>query len=267
MNAASTLWWKDEALTSEHFKALAEAGLSAVEISDYHPNFNYLRASWLTETGQVCRDAGLVVATVHTHLAWHDPRLRLMNLEPRWYTRTVENYFRIVDALELLGAKILLTHDLDLNDEDGQENPQKRHQVIGGVRKIADYAQQAGLKLALENLPGRWSGKVAKLQDLIGEIEHPAVGMCLDVAHAFRGDDPVQAARDARQQLLTLHINDSTGEHDHSLPGTANIDWVALMATLRDINYQGFFIYELKDELDLVKLKDNLNWLHGLNGE
>lgn len=242
---------------------MAAAGVQEVEIADYHPNFNYFNARWLKSIGKAARDAGLAVATVHTHLLHYDPELSLMHSDPVRHRRAVEAYLRAVDALALLGARCLLTHDVQLTDEPGG-NPAERERAIAAVREIADYAAAANISLALENVTRGWSSRVANLVGFVEEVNHPAVRMCYDVAHACRADDPVTALRGALAHVNVLHINDQSRTESHLLPGKGDIPWDGVMAALSQAQPDVHFIYELADAAELGALASNFEWLHGL---
>ena len=262
---SSTFWWKDKDLTPALLQEMARGGIAAVELCDYHPNFNYLRAKWLQEIGTASRDAGLEIATVHTHIKWHDPALHVMHADPVRLRRAVEAYLRAVDALAILGAKVLLTHDVQLTG-DGSDRAE-RERAIGAVREIADHAQAAGILVVLENLPAGWSSNVPELRRFVADVDHPNVKSCFDTAHARRGGGDVAAQlRSAAPHVAVLHINDSGANGDHLLPGEGEIPWRETMAAVRETAATAHFIYELADCTNLARLKENFLWLAGLAG-
>ncbi|RMF85476.1 MAG: sugar phosphate isomerase/epimerase [Nitrospinota bacterium] len=261
---SSTFWWREEALVPRHFEQLAAAGVTAVEISDYHPNFDYFRVQRLRETGRVARENGLTIATVHTHLRWYDPALHLAHPEPKRYRRAVEAYLRAVDALAILGSSLLLTHDLDLSGEGGGEDPAARERTVSALREIADYAHAAGMRVVVENMPRGWAADVSRLYSVVKAVDHPALGVCIDTAHAYRGDEVEQALRLTAPHLMALHINDADARVEHLCPGDGQISWATVMQTLHDIGYTGDFVYELDDARHLATLQANFTWLHGL---
>ena len=257
---SSTFCWKDEPLTPDLLEQLAKAGVEEVEIADYHPNFDYFGASWLKATGEAARNAGLSVATVHTHLAHRDPQLVLMHPDPTRRRRAVEAYFRAVDALSLIGACCLLTHDVQLQDAEA-DDPAERERTIAAVREVADYAQAAGMTLVIENLPKGWSSNVTRIAGLVEAIAHPAVKLCFDTAHAARRDDPVRAMKLAAKHTRVIHVNDADGGKNHILPGRGRIDWAGVMTAAAAADHAPHFIYELSDPADIPHLRENFKRL------
>lgn len=261
---SSTYWWRNEPLTPRHIEQMAREGIAVLEISDYHPNFNYLKAQWLREIHQAVQVNGLEVATVHTHLRWYDPALHLTHPDPIRYRRAVEAYLRAVDALVLLGHPLLLTHDLDLAGTDGVEDPKARERTVEALREIAAYCQSAGIQMVVENMPRGWATSVSRLCGVVQEVNHPALGVCIDTAHAYRGDDVNQALKIAASLVTTLHINDADAREEHLLPGKGAIPWRTIMQQLQEIAYTGDFIYELGDPAALPSLQTNFHWLQHL---
>jgi sugar phosphate isomerase/epimerase len=258
---SSTYWWHEEALTAQHIAQMAQAGVAVLEISDYHPNFNYLRVKWLAEIRQVVQDHGLAMSTVHTHLRWHDPALHLAHPDPVRYRRAIEAYLRAVDALVVLGCPILLTHDLDLAGQEGTEDPAARVRTIDALREIADYCQAAGMRIVVENMPRGWAANVSRVCSVVKAVNHPALGICLDTAHAYRGDNVEQAFPLVAPYLHALHINDADTHAEHLMPGEGAIPWSAVMQRLKHVAYTGDFVYELGDATKLSALRTNFSWL------
>lgn len=256
--AASTLWWMDEPLTADHLRQMANAGVEAVELTDYHPNFNYLRATWLREIRDVVEGSGMVVGSVHTHFRWCDPALDLVQADPVRRRRAVEVYLRGVDALSMLGHPVLLTHDIRLPDQGDPQYATVRAGCVEALREIAAYAEPAGIRVAIENMTRGWSTDPGRLLDLADEAGHPGIGLCIDVAHAYVAHDPVGAIRVGGSRALILHVNDAgPGPEAHVLPGRGAIDWAGVMGALRAAGCACPFTYELEAAADLPLVREN----------
>jgi len=265
--ACSTFWWKDQDLRPNDFQSLSDSGVEAIEVSDYHPNFNYFRARWLKEMGKAARDSGLTIATVHTHMTWHDPELRITHTDSIRRRRAIESYLRAVDSLNLLGAEILLTHDLDLweGGPGGSARPEILENARESMMEIAEYASGANIEIVVENKPSGWSSDLARLSRFVQDLGHESVGICFDTAHAYYPySDLVEALTYAGQRVHVLHINDATRERSHLLPGRGEIDWKALVTSISKLVPDAHFVYELRDPRDLGALTPNFEWIRSL---
>lgn len=74
------------------------------------------------------------------------------------------------------------------------------------LASLADLALRHGVRLAIENHGDTGSRHVA---DILGRLDHPAVGSCFDTANAVRtGDDPVESATELARWVMMLHLKD-----------------------------------------------------------
>jgi sugar phosphate isomerase/epimerase len=134
--------------------------------------------------------------------------------------------------------------------------------MLGAFRELGDAAADAGTLVALETgYPRRYG----QFLDLVREIDHGAVGACVDIGHvAFleesgpRGTDEgvanynrnlVELCRELGHQLVHMHVHDvrMADWRDHRQLGTGVIDLAALAAVLREIGYDGLMQFELEE--------------------
>lgn len=76
---------------------------------------------------------------------------------------------------------------------------------------------------------------------LCEDINHPNVGILFDTFHAnIEEKDIGQAYRTVGRYLKHVH----TCENDRGIPGSGHVEWPAVFAALRDINYDGWLTIE-----------------------
>ena len=77
---------------------------------------------------------------------------------------------------------------------------------------------------------------------------------CLDIGHAeMKGMNTTspEMIRALGTRLKALHIHDNDKLHDsHQIPFSMNIDFVAVVKALKEINYNGYFTLECGDYLN-----------------
>lgn len=265
---ASTIFFKNDPLTPRELETLRSAGMACVELTDYHPNWSYLKASWLKQLRQDLADAGLVVNSLHTHIAWFDPELLLSHPDPVRRQRAIEVYYRAVDAQALIGCPILLTHDIIIPtaEEVGEaEHRNRRALFVDSLARVAEYAATAGIRIAIENGTRGYSSDTRNLRGMIREIGADNIGICVDTGHANLHPSAADHIRAAGDALITLQIDDSRDHaNQHTLPGRGTTDWDALMQALAEVRYSGNFVYELMDPADIPLLDENVRWLMSL---
>jgi D-psicose/D-tagatose/L-ribulose 3-epimerase len=112
------------------------------------------------------------------------------------------------------------------------------------LAQAADHAKQAGLMLVLEYL-NRFEcyflNSAANCSRFIREVDHPNLRMMYDSFHANIEEKSIAAAiRDSADVTVHVHIS----ENDRSTPGEGNVDWDTTFATLKEVNYDGWFTVE-----------------------
>jgi sugar phosphate isomerase/epimerase len=95
-------------------------------------------------------------------------------------------------------------------------------------------------------LPHLFFGNMRDMLWIIGAVDSPIVGTCLDTGHAFLSGDISRILYKLSGHLQCLHANDNQGKNDdHLPPGKGKIDWHQLLLELNEIDFQGAIILEL----------------------
>ncbi len=113
-----------------------------------------------------------------------------------------------------------------------------------------EHAQQRGLRLALEVVPGSLVGSTFGLQRLCTEIGGRCgadLGFTLDTGHAHAGGEVTAHAIERMAGRMTgTHLCDNNGEQNtSSVPGEGTIDWSATLAALQRSGYSGSLDLEI----------------------
>ena len=169
-----------------------------------------------------------------------------------------------------LGVEVAVVHP---GRAEGYTTRDEYRQILAINRRqftdLGDLAGQLGLRIAIENLADaanvtghrKFGSMPHELLDLLDELDHPAVGICLDTSHMNQqGLDPAGMIADLAPHLLTTHVSDNDGTADqHRIPGDGNIDWPAVMAALAEAGYEGLINLEIGgaggSAAQLVRLK------------
>jgi D-psicose/D-tagatose/L-ribulose 3-epimerase len=154
----------------------------------------------------------------------------------------------LIDAAAAFGAKVVGGPHYSAVGRQWQQTPQMRKEDLArtakNLRIAADYAEDKGVKLALEPLNRfetsfiNLTEQALELVDLIGS---PAVGVMMDTFHANIEEKSLgKAIEMAGDKLWHIHAN----ENDRGTPGSGHVAWNEVGAALKKVNYSGALVIE-----------------------
>ena len=126
----------------------------------------------------------------------------------------------------------------------GAERGERMKYSVDTLHRIADDALSCGIRLAVENLPRTCLGNIhEEMQLILNEI--PSLCACFDMNHSLRQPNP-DFIRALGSRIITVHASDyDMIDERHLLPFLGRNDWSAIMQALEDVNYSGFFTFEV----------------------
>ena len=117
-------------------------------------------------------------------------------------------------------------------------------QIARTLRSLGEYAADHGVVLGVETLnrfETSFLNTTAQALELIGRVDHPAVGVALDLFHLGIEEKRVgDALRAAGGRLVHLQV----AENDRGTPGTGSLPWSDVAAALGEIQYSGRVVIE-----------------------
>ena len=116
--------------------------------------------------------------------------------------------------------------------------------IAASFRGIADFAQDQGVKIALEALcryDTHLINTAAQAKNLVQKIDRENVGILLDTFHLNIEEKSMPAAIElAGEDLFHFHAC----ENDRGAPGSGHVDWDGVARSLSKINYKGWIAIE-----------------------
>lgn len=126
--------------------------------------------------------------------------------------------------------------------DDGAGFDESLERLVMGISELAGYAGERKARLAFEPEPGMAVDTVARYAHLMSRIDHPCLGLTLDVGHVLCLDDgALRHHLDRwRDRLWNVHIEDMrSGVHEHLMFGEGEIGFSAVLGELNRIGYPG----------------------------
>lgn len=156
----------------------------------------------------------------------------------------VEGYCDAISVGAKLGVKVIVAHPGSNYFRDVPKQTRLEF-TIEPFRRIADFAAERGIKVAIEPLPKEEAGN--SLEEVLWIIEHvdrPNVGINFDVNHLFPPEAIPDMIRKAGSRIMSIHISDQDGGERHWLPFKGTLNWREVLAALVEVGYTGPLIYE-----------------------
>ncbi|WP_432855086.1 sugar phosphate isomerase/epimerase family protein [Amycolatopsis sp. CA-161197] len=125
-----------------------------------------------------------------------------------------------------------------------EERAAERSRSVESLRKVAEYAAEQNVRLALEPLNRFETDMVNTVRgalDLLDAIDVPGTGLMLDTFHMnIEEKDQADAIRTAGDAIAHFQAS----ENDRGTPGTGAVPWHSVRDALSDTGYGGDIVIE-----------------------
>lgn len=216
---------------------MAELGLDFIDLTIEPPG----AASWRVDPAAVRRalnDHGMQVVG---HTAFYLPFASAFEGIRK---AAVEELRRCLDIFAAVGAKWMNLHP----DRHApmHDRPFFIRRNIDSLTELQAHAEQTGVGLMIENLPGEFNN-AAQLGELLAPL--PSLGLHLDIGHAN-----LQVPHNTTPEILQawgsrlrhVHLHDNRGHHDDHLPlGAGTVDVPSAVRELKNCGYDGTITLEV----------------------
>jgi sugar phosphate isomerase/epimerase len=178
----------------------------------------------------------------------------LGDFDPAARRRAVDGLRRQLDGIASLGGRGVITpaawgmftRRLPPFDEPPRTPEQDREVLLEGLAELGAHAASAGVTLLLEPLnryEDHMVNTVAQAAELVRAAGSPGVGILADTYHMnIEEDGPCAALRAGGDLLGAVHASDSNRHQ----PGTGHVPFEAIVATLREIGFDGVLSVECR---------------------
>ena len=158
------------------------------------------------------------------------------------YLKTCIDYAVITGSPYVSGPMYATSGVASLKTPEEKEAQMKR--IVDSLRIIGDYAENKGIKLAIEPL-NRYETDVVNTVDeglaLIDRIGGGPFGFLLDMFHmSIEEKSFVKAIEKAGSRLYDFHAC----ANDRGTPGEDHFDWESVAAALKRVDYKGPVVIE-----------------------
>jgi sugar phosphate isomerase/epimerase len=243
----STHAFKTRPIGAREIAAIREAGITRVEINGLSgsntppPAFDFHNPSQASEILAECQKQGVSIVSVHGaggQSPGHGPGCPIYDsLDEGERKAAVKKAVLYAKVAEDLGASVLVGHFFGVAE-----------QCEKTVNEILEQLHHSSVKLTVENS----LGDIRDYMAIVDKIGSERFGIVVDTGHARDSDgiNPFTKKERAREtmvqcgeRLFHLHLNDFTNG-DHIAPFAGHVHWGEVFAALKDIGYEGTFMFE-----------------------
>ncbi len=212
-------------------------GYDGVEV----PIFDLDPAGW-SQWARRLDDLGLERTANTVIAAEHNP----VSADPRVREAAYRHMQAVVDCCAAVGSSVLCgPHQVALGVFTGAgPTSEEWERSVDHLRRVAEYAEQAGVVLA-EEVVNRFElyhlNTLDQAISFVDQVGHSSCRIHLDTFHAhIEEKHPADAIRRAGARIAHVHIS----ENDRGVPGTGGVAWDAIFEALQEIGYDGWLTVE-----------------------
>ena len=232
LGATTGAFLDDESpLGARQIAAIRAAGITRVEVCGIGSpkHFDFGNSQQAAEVVRECGEQGVEI------VSFHGPTVEYAATDEEERGAAVKEAAAAARVAEDMGASVMVCH-FGISEES--------------KRTIVDMLEElegAAIRLANEN-----GVDLRDYMAVVDEVGSDRFGMVVDVGHT-RDDDGVNPfikadrARETLAQcgprLIHLHLHDFL-DRDHIAPMDGNLQWAEVFGALKDIDYQGQFMFE-----------------------
>ncbi len=178
----------------------------------------------------------------------YGPGRNISSLDPVERQAAKDYLTWMIDAAEKLGSDVVNGPMYSAVGKDRLEEPKDRETewqlAVKGLKEMAAYAEEKGVKLAFEPL-NRFETDLVNIVDqglqLIDDVGAPNLGLHLDTFHMHLEEkDSAAAIRRAGDRIFYFHAC----ENDRGVPGTGQVMWKEVFKALNEVGYNGSIVIE-----------------------
>lgn len=228
---------KEDLSVVDKFKLIKDLGFDGIEMDSPNDldNKEILKARDLT---------GLAIPGVVNSVHWKKP---LSDPDPAVRAACVESMKTAIKDCKAYGGTTVLLVPAVVNENVAYHDAYARSQEE--IRKILPYAEDAGIKIAIENVWNNFLLSPMEAAQYIDEFYSPMIGWYFDVGNIVRYGWPEHWIRTLGHRIMKIDIKEYSREKQRNegiwegfkvelTEGDCN--WPVVNQALKDVGYQGW---------------------------
>lgn len=244
---------------------VAELGLDFVEIAVDETEERLVRFDWSNQQIMEVRSAAIEAGlTIYNLILSAHRRFPLGSTDDSTRRKGLNLLKRGIEFSEKLGIRVVQLSGYYVFYESRDERTYDR--FLDGLHQGVQWASQAGVILALENMDGEDIISIRQAMHFVEQINSPWLQVYPDLGNLAGNDlDVSQELQFAKGHLVGIHLKDAQRGVFRRVPfGEGIVPFTKAFRTLVDMGYQGNFLIEMwndgaPDALQIVR--EALSWI------
>ncbi|MGQ9684432.1 MAG: sugar phosphate isomerase/epimerase family protein [Anaerolineae bacterium] len=188
---------------------------------------------------------GLQLAGLCTGHLYQEDKMGLVDPDPEVCRRTMVRMKAIADFAGGFGPGTIVNIGRSRGKGDPRGLDVTLQRMAAAFQELADYAAPLGVRWVLEPVNSMLCANIHTSQEglaMVRRVGRPNLGLMLDVFHMNIEDvDIYTSIREAGELCWFVHFTDNNRHY----PGSAHLDFGRIVATLREIGYDGYVSLEI----------------------
>ncbi len=237
---------------AQQCQIVADAGYKGIEVAAFtfvKEGVQEISPAKRRQMVSVMKDTGLECAGIHWLLAPPPKGLHFTTTDTAVRQKTVAYLDKLIDFCGDLGGPCMVFGSPNQRSTMGIPIEEAKKYFAEGLAKVADHAQQRGVKILVEHLPKYATDVIntlAEALELAKQINHPAIQIVFDFHNAVDETEPFDVLlQKYYKNIEHIHIQEMDGKHLGI--GTAVNDYAKAFQTLKDFKYDKWISLEVFD--------------------
>jgi D-psicose/D-tagatose/L-ribulose 3-epimerase len=227
---------------TDGIRVTKEIGYDSVDV---YPADGEMTQEQVRSSRSIAEEVGLTIASV--------PLILFGLFDPNKSARehALEIGRRTVDLASELGANnvLLVNGEYFWQLETGFTKEWIWGNVVEGTRKIGEYAQDNGIKIAIELEPFKMSlvNTIDTMKEFLDDVDlRDTVMANIDCSHLHLADTPPEAIQELKGRIVHAHFSDAHGQHGDLPPGRGSAPLKEYLNQLNKAGFDGSVAIELE---------------------
>ena len=237
---------------TQQCQIVADAGYKGIEIAAFtfvKKSVEEISPEKRHEMVSVMKDTGLECAGIHWLLAPPPKGLHFTTPDVSVRRKTIDYLDELIDFCGDMGGPCMVFGSPNQRGTVGISVEEAKKYFAEGLAKLADHAQQRGVKILVEHLPKYATDVINTLSDALKsarQINHPAIQIVFDFHNTVDETEPFDVLLEKYYKHIEyIHIQEMDGKHLGT--GTAVNDYVKAFQTLKELKYDKWISLEVFD--------------------